>query len=67
MIVQGEKKIAYAGFKSWKQNDLYPDDFTKRYHSIAYGMDQETLYLSVDCSTLPTGKSIPSGSILKIP
>ena len=47
MIVQGEKKIAYAGFKSWKQNDLYPDDFTKRYHSIAYGMDQETLYLSV--------------------
>ena len=43
----GEKKIAYAGFKSWKQNDLYPDDFTKRYHSIAYGMDQETLYLSV--------------------
>ena len=47
MIVHGEKNIAYAGFKSWKQNDLYPDDFTKRYHSIAYGMDQETLYLSV--------------------
>ena len=30
-----------------RKNDLYPDDFTKRYHSIAYGMDQETLYLSV--------------------
>ena len=44
MIVQGEKKIAYAGFKSWKQNDLYPDDFTKRYPSIAYGMAQEKYF-----------------------
>ena len=67
MIVQGEKKIAYAGFKSWKQNDLYPDDFTKRYQSIAMEWIRKRYICLWDCSTLPTGKSIPSGSILKIP
>ena len=47
MLIDGEEKIAYAGYREWIENDLYPQDFTKRYHKIAYGMDEEALYLSV--------------------
>lgn len=47
MLIDGEEKTAYAGYREWIENDLYPQDFTKRYHKIAYGMDEEALYLSV--------------------
>lgn len=57
MIVQGEKKIAYAGFKSWKQNDLYPDDFTKNDITALLMEWIRKRYICLwDCSTLPTGK-----------
>ena len=46
-IINGEQKVLYAGYKAWKRNDLYSEDFTKRYHSVAYAMDKEALYLSV--------------------
>ena len=46
-VIDGEQKVLYAGYKAWKRNDLYPTDFTKRYHSVAYAMDAEALYLSV--------------------
>ena len=46
-VIDGEQKVLYAGYKAWKCNDLYPSDFTKRYHSVAYAMDAEALYLSV--------------------
>ena len=46
-VIDGEQKVLYAGYKAWKCNDLYPSDFTKRYHSVAYTMDAEALYLSV--------------------
>ena len=47
-VIDGEQKVLYAGYKAWKCNDLYPSDFTKRYHSVAYAMDAEALYLSVE-------------------
>ena len=47
LVIDGEKKELYAGYKNWKQNDLYPEDFTKRYHCVAYAMDEDALYLSV--------------------
>lgn len=47
MMIDGEEKTVYAGYKHWIHNDLYPQDFTKRYHRIAYGMDENALYLSV--------------------
>ena len=47
LVIDGEKKEIYAGYKNWKQNDLYPEDFTKRYHCAAYAMDKEALYLSI--------------------
>ena len=46
-VIDGEQKVLYAGYKAWKCNDLYPSDFTKRYHRVAYAMDAEALYLSV--------------------
>ena len=47
LVIDGEKKELYAGYKNWKQNDLYPEDFTKRYHCVAYAMDEDALYLSI--------------------
>lgn len=46
-VINGEKKTLYASYKAWKRNNLYPDDFTKKYQSVAYAMDAEALYLSV--------------------
>ncbi len=45
--IDGQQKLLHAGYKLWKKNDLYPGDFTKRYHSVAYSMDAEALYISV--------------------
>ena len=47
LTIDGEEKELYTGYKNWKQNDLYPEDFTKRYHCAAYAMDEDALYLSV--------------------
>lgn len=47
LVIDGEEKELLAGYKAWKTNDLYPDDFKKRYHVAAYSMDKEALYLSV--------------------
>ena len=46
-VINGEQKTLYASYKAWKRNNLYPDDFTKKYQSVAYAMDAEALYLSV--------------------
>ena len=47
LTVAGEKKILFAGYKDWKCNDMYPNDFTKRYHAVSYAFDEDALYLSV--------------------
>lgn len=47
LTIAGEKKIGYAGFGNWIPNHLYPEDFQKDIHAIAYGFDQDALYLSV--------------------
>ncbi len=47
LTIDGEKKELLAGYKVWKTNDLYPDDFTKKCHMVAYSMDKEALYISV--------------------
>lgn len=47
-IINGEQKVLYAGYKAWKRNDLYSEDFTKRYHSVAYAMDKEEYCLWVN-------------------
>ena len=47
LTVAGEKKIFFAGYKDWKCNDMYPNDFTKRYHAVSYAFDEDALYLSV--------------------
>ena len=45
--MEREKKILFAGYKDWKCNDMYPNDFTKRYHAVSYAFDEDALYLSV--------------------
>ena len=47
LTVAGEKKILFAGYNDWKCNDMYPNDFTKRYHAVSYAYDEDALYLSV--------------------
>ncbi len=47
LVIDGEKKELLAGYKNWKTNDLYPNDFTKRYHVAAFASDKEALYISV--------------------
>lgn len=47
LTVAGEKKILFAEYKDWKCNDMYPNDFTKRYHAVSYAFDEDALYLSV--------------------
>lgn len=47
LTIDGENIELFTGYKAWKANDLYPDDFTKRCHMAAYSMDKEALYVSV--------------------
>lgn len=47
LTVDGEKKVLFAGYKNWKCNDMYPNDFTRRYHAISYAFDEDALYISV--------------------
>lgn len=47
LTVAGEKKILFAGYKNWKCNDMYPNDFTRRYHAVSYAFDEDALYISV--------------------
>lgn len=45
--IGGEKKELAAGWKTWIRNDLYPQDFTKRYHCAAYAYANGKLEVAV--------------------
>lgn len=47
LLIDQEEKICTAGYKAWLQNDLYPGDFRKERHCIAYAFDKNALHISV--------------------